>query len=402
MPSGRALGGALHVRVLVLLTTLCSACSFMYDLEKQQCTSQADCVALGSNAGVCSDGLCQPRSDTSGLAAAADGGQPDSASNQDGASAQDSASIRDGASTLDVGVSQQDSGPAPVPCEGGGCPECSVNADCERRGIAGGVCADSTCWPPTAQPQCSSDQACEALGAEYKGGRCLASQCRPNPRWRCERPPAADGSANKQLSVLVRDALSLSPLTGVRAVLCQKLDLQCGTPVLDATTNAEGTLQITVPGNFAGYLKVESARFLPAMYFLPAALPADGVLQPFPLLASGIIADALALALGAELDPSRGHMMLIAEDCMGMAVSGATFSSPQKDASTVQFYVRDLLPATEATETSEVGQGGYLNFPPGPAVLDVKQVATGLRLTTVSVVMRPGFVSVAYIRPDLR
>ena len=70
-------------------------------------------------------------------------------------------------------------------------------------------------------------------------------------------------------------------------------------------------------------------------------------------------------------------MMLIAEDCMGTALSGVTFTSAQADKSTVQFYVRDLLPSTTAKETAEVGNGGYLNFPAGTAVLNVKLAHLG-------------------------
>ncbi len=209
-------------------------------------------------------------------------------------------------------------------------------------------------------------------------------------------------SETKRLTVLVRDSLSLSGVTNLRASVCQKLDLQCAAPVAEAMTNAEGYLEFSVPANFAGYLKVEDGRFFPAMYFLPAALPANGTLQPFPLLKSGLIIDALAFALGAGIDPMRGHMMLIAEDCLGDALPGVSFKSPQQDASTVQFYVRDLLPLTDATETGDVGNGGYLNFPAGTAVISLERLQDNLQLTTVSVVVRAGFISVAYIRPDLR
>jgi len=126
------------------------------------------------------------------------------------------------------------------------------------------------------------------------------------------------------------------------------------------------------------------------------------MLQPFPLLGSGVIIDALAAALGAGIDPKRGHLMLIAEDCMGAALAGVSFMSPQRDAQTVQFYVRDLLPSTTAMDTAEVGNGGFLNFPSGTAVINVGQTKARLDLATVSVVVRPGYISVAYIRPRAR
>jgi hypothetical protein len=87
---------------------------------------------------------------------------------------------------------------------------------------------------------------------------------------------------------------------------------------------------------------------------------------------------------------------------MGMAQAGMTFMSPQADDRSVQFYVRDLLPSTSATETAEIGNGGFLNFMSGTAVINVDRVAGMLHLTTVTIVVRPGFISVAYMRPQLR
>ncbi|MET0391000.1 MAG: hypothetical protein ABW321_33825 [Polyangiales bacterium] len=291
---------------------------------------------------------------------------------------------------------------AETPCTGEGCPECAVDADCEMRGVAGGRCADAVCWAPEAQ--CSKDDECVSLGPEFDGGRCVSTLCRPNPRWRCEPPPPPMASSGTQdLKMLVRDSLSLSALADVRVVACQKLDVTCANPMTEATTGRDGYLTITLPVGFAGYLQQTDRReYAPAMYFLPQAFPANGELQPFPLLQSGLIIDSLAIVLGAGLDDTRGHMMLIAEDCFGAALAGVQFSTPQADDESVQFYVRDLLPSTSAKETAEVGNGGFLNFAAGTAVLNLEMAATKLKLNTVSVVVRPKFISVAYIRPELR
>jgi hypothetical protein len=174
----------------------------------------------------------------------------------------------------------------------------------------------------------------------------------------------------------------------------------CAQPVANDTSGSDGKLKITVPANFAGYLQQTERRdFAPAMYFLPTTLPADGVLPNFPLLASGAIINALALALGAGLDPTRGHMMLIADDCSGVPQAGVKFTSPQADKSTVQFYVRDQLPSTTAMDTPAEGDGGYLNFPSGTALITATEVKTNLMIATVSVLVRPGFITVSYIRP---
>lgn len=235
------------------------------------------------------------------------------------------------------------------------------------------------------------------------GGKCAATQCVPNPRWRCDAPNVSTTSETKTLKVLVRDSLSLSAVSNVHVVACQKLDLTCSQPAKDATTGSDGYLTIELPANFAGYLQQSERRdYSPSMYFLPQVFPADGMLEPFPLLGSGVIIDALAAALGAGIDSKRGNLMLIAEDCMGMPLSGVTFTSPQRDMQTVQFYVRDLLPSTTAMDTAEVGNGGFLNFPAGTAVINLAQPKMNLDLATVSIVVRAGYISVAYIRPRAR
>jgi hypothetical protein len=408
-----------------LATASVSACTLAYDADRKQCTAHSDCLALGVAQGVCSDGLCQTSmqqtpdltkdaTNDASVGSSVDGSVssvpfsadaaphdatasslPDVSQDGDGSSVplQDA---EPGGPAADAGA-RAEAGPG---CVGAGCAECSIDADCVQRGMPGATCADGICWAPASQ--CTLDTDCRKLGPEYVDGRCVAAQCRPNPRWRCERPAPAATTETKKLTILVRHSLSLAPLVGIRAQVCQKLDLQCMTPLDTVTTQADGILTLNVPANFSGYLKVDDAQYFPALYFLPAALPADGVLQPFPLLSAGLIIDALAFTLGTGIDARRGHMMLISEDCMGMALPGVTFKSPQQDTRTVQFYVRDQLPSTSAEQTAEIGNGGYLNFPAGTAVIELKQVATGMKLNTVSVVVRAGYISVAYIRPELR
>jgi hypothetical protein len=418
--------------VSVGLATWLGSCSFLLTADQKQCSTDGDCIARGLNGSICVANLCQlltnhetsgsrasgevssgqsqepaseppamnPSAGEGGRAAApARAGSTGGAANAAGASGMSiSVSLAAGASGM--AANRAGAGGAAA-CSGSGCPECTVDADCALRGLKGGVCADSMCWAPKAE--CSADKDCEVMGPEFVGGRCVDTICRANPRWRCEVPPPAAPSATKELKVLVRDSLSLSAVPDVKIVACQKLDLMCSAPVTSGKTDKDGYLSFTVPGTFAGYLQqTERTDYAPAMYFLPAVLPADGMLEPFPLLGSGVIIDALAAALGAMRDPTRGNMMLIAEDCMGMALAGVQFSSPQADKNTVQFYVRDLLPSPTAKETAEVGNGGYLNFPAGTAILNVKETKDSLDLATVSVVVRAGFISVAYIRPKSR
>ncbi|HEY6877108.1 MAG TPA: hypothetical protein VI299_03775 [Polyangiales bacterium] len=288
----------------------------------------------------------------------------------------------------------------PEPDAGHSQPECIEDRDCKSL-AANALCVDGVCWRPQAMNGCAMDMDCASRGPEYVDGLCLEGECRPNPRWRCEPPKPPEASPQLALRIFVRDSLSLLPISNVHAVACQKLDVDCVDPVADAVTGDDGILMFNVRHDFAGYLRLEHTRFYPAMYFLPQVLPQDGQLQPAPLLDRRVI-DGLALSIGSSLDPKRGHMMLISEDCLGTALPGVTFESPQEDKSSIQFYVRDLLPSTTATETGDIGNGGYLNFPAGTAVIDVMSKNPALKLTTVSVLVRPQVITVAYIRPDLR
>ena len=294
----------------------------------------------------------------------------------------------------------------PTGCEGSTCPECSNDADCAQRGMAGGTCVNKTCFVPVRE--CSMDKDCETRGKEFIGGRCASTKCRPNPKWRCEPLPMwPSATKSVELIVPVIDALTRNPLRNVKVVACNKLDLTCAAPIQSGMTGTDGKTKLSVPDNFTGYIQVtDLSGYAPSMYFLPVAWPEGGLLPNFPLLPSGPIMEALASALGGPrgmpLNPMRGHMMLVADDCMGTTVANVAFSSPQKDETTIQFYVRDQVPLAEATSTTVEGAAGYLNFPPGTALITTTEMKLGLELGTASVLIRPGFVSVAYIQPQSR
>ena len=425
----------------VVVALLCAGCSLNVDSSRVQCTVDADCTERGGAfanstcvASVCRAAACAGASCTgsinpkaadacvgarcradsaeagvggAGPGTASDAGQnrvvsdPDvseSSTGAPGATDQSMATPKDAGSKEPMVPSGAQSGQPSKP-EDLGDKECLVDADCDPSRDA--VCIDTVCWSVQDAHACKADADCASVGPEYADGRCVSSMCLPNPRWRCERPPARALSDTVKLDILVRDSLSLNAVSGVSAKVCQKLDLTCKTPLSTVTTGADGHVVVTVPATLAGYLQLDADTYIPALYFLPTVLPSDGKLDPIPLLGSSVT-DGLAFSLGSSLDPKRGHMMLIAEDCFGAALAGVSFSSNTADKSTIQFYVRDLLPSTTETQTAEIGNGGYLNFPPGNAVIDLTLVAKKLHLTTVSVAVRPGFITVAYIRPELR
>jgi hypothetical protein len=196
--------------------------------------------------------------------------------------------------------------------------------------------------------------------------------------------------------------LQLAPLANVPLVACNQNDLDCTAPIANATTGMNGTATLTVPVSFSGYVQqTKRSDYTPAMYFMPAQLPDDGVLPNFPLIPSAAYS-GLILALGTSDNRERGHAILIAHDCEGGTRAGITFTSPQADMASTQFYVRDEIPTTSATDTPPEGDGGYANLPAGVAQITASDKKTGLVLNTVSVLIRAGFTTTVYIRPASR
>lgn len=384
-------------------------CSLSIDVDRVQCATDDDCTKRGGEfvGSTCEKFLCRPARQSTCRGDA--GCATETASTTDacvGARCQpapidppDAQQEAPAATPPDAAMVVQTSPqPQPPPSPRG---ECTIDKDCTPSGGQLALCVDALCWTPQAPIDCTRDDECAARGPEFVGGKCFEATCRPNPRWRCERPTPAALTDSVELNILVRSSLSLAPLPDIHAFICEKLDLTCAQPIGEVTTNAEGMLIARVPANFAGYLQFDDREYMPALYFLPPVLPRDGKLQPAPLLGVGVV-DALAVSIGSRIDPARGHMMLISEDCYGMALAGVSFSTPAKDAKTIQFYVRDLLPAPSETTTGEVGNGGYLNLPPGNTIIKVTMVETKLALTEANIVVRPGFITVAYLRPELR
>jgi hypothetical protein len=288
-------------------------------------------------------------------------------------------------------------------CSGASCGECSSDPECIEKLGANATCVDHACFGPPAE--CEADEDCVKRGPEYMGGRCANKQCLPNPKWRCEPPAEApDPSAMIDLTLPVIDALALSFVPNITLVACNKLDYMCDQPVGKATSDKDGKARFTVPANFTGYFQeTNNSGFGPGLYFMPAQTPAKGEdLKNFPIFRTGSTT-LLALALGeGGLDPARGHMMLVAEDCMRNALAGVAFSTPQADDKTIQFYVRDQTPTTSAMDTPPAGTGGFMNLPAGVAVITAKELKSGIELSQSTVLIRAGYISMLYIRPPTR
>jgi hypothetical protein len=416
---------------LAVACALAGSCSALLDVSEKQCVVDSDCVARGLTNTSCVANLCRPMvpppmasgaqsvamsgtggSDSEvtagkGGADSIDTGAPDkvtmnAGSGAGGTSGAAGKSGMSGGGGSGGAAGMSGSGGA-AGCSGASCGECSSDADCQEKLGANATCVDRACFGP--KPECEADEDCVKLGPEYMGGRCASKQCLPNPKWRCEPPAPVEGAAATiDLTLPVIDALALSFLPNINLVACNKLDYMCDQPVAKGTSDKDGKAKFTVPANFTGYFQqTDNSGFGPGLYFMPAQTPPKGEdLKNFPIFRTGSTS-LLALALGeGGLDPARGHMMLVAEDCMKNALPGVAFSTPQADGKTIQFYVRDQTPTTSAMDTPPAGTGGFMNLPAGVAGITAKEVKSGIELSQSTVLIRAGFISMLYIRPPTR
>lgn len=402
----------------------------MLDVSEKQCDSDSDCVARGLTNTMCMANLCRPIASMPNTAgaqsqqtAAGSGGKESGAAGKGGAASIDTgppdavamnagsgaggsgtsgntaaAAGKSGMSGGGTGGAAGASGAAG--CSGASCGECSQDSDCKEKLGPDATCVDKTCFGP--EPQCKADEDCLSRGPEFMGGRCANQQCLPNPKWRCEPPPVGDPSAMVDMKLPIIDALQLTFVPNIALVACSKLDYACDQPVAKATSGMDGRATFSVPANFSGYVQQnQNSGFGPGLYFVPNQVTGSGELKNFPIFRTGSTL-GLALTLGAALDAERGHMMLVAEDCMGNSLAGVAFSTPQADDKTKQFYVRDQAPTTSVMDTPKEGTGGFMNLPAGIAVISAKELKTGIELSTVTVLIRAGYISMLYVRPTTR
>jgi hypothetical protein len=194
-----------------------------------------------------------------------------------------------------------------------------------------------------------------------------------------------------------------TPVTGLSARVCAKLDAHCADPIAENLVDDVGLLELEVPtppGGFDGYLEVTSATELctssafgttgPQLCALtPACNPAapdDNCRMPIyarsllffnppitldnfepqllPLIPAAAI-PGLVTAAGTTLDPSTGNLFVTALDCEGRPAAGVRYSldAPQG----TPLYVHDGVVSDTTRETDGTGVGGFLGVPIGLA-----------------------------------
>lgn len=271
--------------------------------------------------------------------------------------------------------------------------QCEVTEDCTARGaeFSASECLEGFCTEVEqevrpASGSCSKDSECDASET------CSAKKC--VSRWACvEAEPESESTGDIAVSVVVASSFG-EPVPQVRGKVCRALDPTCSTPIAEVESDANGLFHLQLPQGFTGYIEVVHEPFFPILYYFPTPLDAQTPLENLSLTPIQVI-QGLAAAVGAEPDPERGHIILAVTSCLG-AAPGVHLTAPKADGAAIPYYVLNGIPSPDLKATVEEGSGGYLNFPPGNAVL-VLSSGKEEELASLSLTVRAGFItSVAY------
>lgn len=230
----------------------------------------------------------------------------------------------------------------------------------------------------------------------------------PGP-WHClEQPalPPIPAASTATVQVAACDLLSncATPVTGLRARLCERADATCDSPLATDIVDSSGLLSFTVPtpaDGFAGYLQIDSATelctnpslgdFGPALCALapgcdPAA-PDDACRVPLyarsllffdppvfndttqpislPLVPSTGMSTLAAAAHAGGLDLSTGSLFVTALDCDGRRAAGVSYRIDRDQDRVTPLYLVNAAASDAALETDDSGLGGFWGVPPG-------------------------------------
>jgi hypothetical protein len=130
------------------------------------------------------------------------------------------------------------------------------------------------------------------------------------------------------------------------------------------TSDAKGMLTLSVDAGFDGFITLTHADFGTSLYFFNPAVTKDQEVSAVRL-ASSEIAAMLMQQVGATYDPSRGSIVLSADDCQGLPGEGISYTAKQSDDRLMAFYSVDGLPTTQTNATDPSGYGGFIDVAPG-------------------------------------
>jgi hypothetical protein len=281
---------------------------------------------------------------------------------------------------------------------------CAASTNC----VSYAACTHRDCVP--LDRACAT--ACQyAVGPSLPGDAVLSAlkthcttECRLGSNFDCVGKrawPVGVIDSTATFSTHYSDTVGTTAMAGVFVRLCPLADPTCATEWDHATTDSTGYASVSGrlsqqgngnAGVFNGYVDLSDGGVYPtvAIIFPPLAGSLAGSADYTPYLAQTFSAHDVSLltsVLPVPLDPTRGHVVISALDCLQVPAAGMTFQMVPPDGALI-VYVRSGVPSVQATATDVTGTAAILNVLPGPITVSTHVAATGALVSQHSAFVR--------------
>ena len=204
-------------------------------------------------------------------------------------------------------------------------------------------------------------------------------------------------------------------VAGIQVRACPNTtDSSCAGSIDVQTTDATGHCELmlpTGPRGFGGYFESTATNDITLLNFVMPPLASDRA-DYQRIQCTGALLQSLVGTAGYKLDPHRGHIGIEAHNCLSQSLvgmldvravtlaSGVAFEIDPSDATTVPVYLHGNAFETKDPKTDESGTAGVVNVIPGVHTLTMKLAATGQRIGSTSITIRPGVWSMIAFFPS--
>lgn len=264
------------------------------------------------------------------------------------------------------------------------------------------TCTQCTLTVDADQEQCTTTKDCQGLGKAFVGSVCKNAVCVADPAWSCRKDSASSskpGSGTVTIRVPLVDVISELPIAGVAGQLHPKIDSDLIRPIGDPFfSDADGIIAFTVDKGFDGFAALSHNAIAPSLYFFNPPATSNSTWAP-ARLTSMETAAGLVSQLGGTIDPTRGFIIVTAEDCNGDPAEGISYTSREADSKTQVFYSVDGLVTTKTSATDPSGYGGFIAVRPGSVSITGSHETHG-KIGEISLFVRAGEVSYSRMVPS--
>jgi hypothetical protein len=197
-----------------------------------------------------------------------------------------------------------------------------------------------------------------------------------------------------------------SPIPGLPVRACGSSDPTCQTTWVDkGQTDESGGVTLIVPNyastvspdGFQGYLRIDpgDSGIMPYLYFWGFPFSEMTIRRLHYAFETTQEFQSIAASVSVRPDGQKGHIFVIAYDCLGNAAPGVTFTLSDVDAGGSEFN----LDSVAGAPTNSTGIAGIYNVSPGAMVITATPTALGRPASRESILVEPGVVTGVLMYP---